>query len=343
MNPPVIDLRSDTVTRPTAAMRQAMATAEVGDDVYREDPTVRALEERVAALVGKEAALFVPSGTMANQIAIMLSTERGGEVLIGEGGHSAVYESGATAAWSGAQPLVVGRGGLFTAAELAAAIRPRTDYYPRSSLVVVENTHNAAGGRVFPQAEIARIAEVARAHGLALHLDGARLWNAAAASGLGPTAIAAPFDTVSTCLSKGLGAPVGSVLAGRRDFADRARRMRKMLGGGMRQAGILAAAGLYALDHHRGRLVEDHANARRLAEVLARSANVDLDLATVETNIVVFGVRGISDDELVSRARAAGVLVGLMGPGRVRAVTHLDVGEEDVDAAAEILLRIVGA
>lgn len=342
MNRAPIDLRSDTVTRPTAAMRQAMASAEVGDDVYREDPTVRALEERVAAIVGKEAALFVPSGTMANQIAILLSTERGGEVLVGEGGHSAVYESGATAAWSGAQPLVVGRGGLFTAAELAGAIRPRTDYYPRASLVIVENTHNASGGRVFPQDEIARIAEVARTHGLALHLDGARLWNAAVASGLSPAAIAAPFDTVSTCLSKGLGAPVGSVLAGRRELADRARRLRKMLGGGMRQAGILAAAGLHALDHHRARLVEDHANARRLALALAQSPNVSLDLGTVETNIVVFGVRGISDDELVSRARAGGVLVGLMGPGRVRAVTHLDVGEEDVDAASEILLRVVG-
>lgn len=341
MDPPVIDLRSDTVTRPTPAMRQAMAAAEVGDDVYGEDPTVRALEERVAALVGKEAGLFVPSGTMANQIAILLSTERGGEVLLGEGAHSAVYESGATAAWSGAQPLVVGRGGLFTAAELSAAIRPLTDYYPRSSMVVVENTHNAGGGRVFPQAEIARIAEVARGHGLALHLDGARLWNAAAASGLAPATIAAPFDSVSTCLSKGLGAPVGSVLAGARSFVKRARRTRKMLGGGMRQAGILAAAGLYALEHHRARLVHDHDNARRLAERLARSPNVALDLATVETNIVVFGVRGISDEDLVARARAEGVLVGLMGPGRVRAVTHLDVGEGDVDAAATILGRIL--
>jgi len=322
-------------------MRQAMASAEVGDDVYREDPTVRALEERVAALVGKEAGLFVPSGTMANQIAILLSTERGGEVLLGEGGHSAVYESGATAAWSGAQTLVVGHGGLFTAAEVAAAIHPRTDYYPRSSMIVVENTHNAGGGRIFPQAEIERIAAVARTHGLAFHLDGARLWNAAAATGLAPAEIAAPFDSVSTCLSKGLGAPVGSVLAGRRDFVDRARRTRKMLGGGMRQAGILAAAGLYALDHHRERLVHDHANARRLAESLARSPHVVLDLRTVETNIVVFGLRGTSDDELVSRARSEGVLVGLMGPGRVRAVTHLDVGDADVDAAAEILLRIV--
>jgi threonine aldolase len=343
MAPRVIDLRSDTVTRPTAAMRQAMASAEVGDDVYREDPTVRALEERVAEIVGKEAGLFVPSGTMANQIAILLTAERGGEVLVGEGGHSAVYESGATAAWSGAQTLVVGRGGLFTAAELRAAIRPRTDYYPRSAMVVVENTHNAGGGRVFPQDEIARIAAVARERGLGLHLDGARLWNAAVASGLAPSAIAAPFDSVSTCLSKGLGAPVGSVLAGRRDFVDRARRLRKMMGGGMRQAGILAAAGLYALDHHRERLAQDHANARRLADVLARSPRVVLDRATVETNIVVFGVRDVEDDEYVARARAEGVLVGLMGPGRVRAVTHLDVGEQDVDAAAEILARLAGA
>lgn len=336
-----IDLRSDTVTRPTPAMRQAMASAEVGDDVYREDPTVAALEQRVATILGKDAALFVPSGTMANQIAILMSAGRGDEVLVGEGSHSAWYESGATAAWSGAQPSIVGQGGPFTSVELAASIRPRADYTPRSALVIVENTHNWSGGRVFSQDEIRRIAEVAHGAGLLLHLDGARLWNAAVATGLSPLELAQPADSVSVCLSKGLGAPVGSVLAGTSAFVDGARRYRKMLGGGMRQAGILAAAGLYALEHHRGRLDDDHRNARRLAEGLARSSRVTLDLDAVETNIVVFGVSGIGDDELVARARDDGVLIGLMGPGRVRAVTHLDVGAQEVDAAISILRRIV--
>ena len=267
--PDLVDLRSDTVTKPSAAMREAMARAEVGDDVYGEDPTVRRLEERTADIVGKEAAIFVPSGTMANQIAFLLLTRRGEAVIGGEGTHSAVLESGAAAAWSGVQFTVAGTGGLFDANDLERAVEPRSIVHARPSLVVVENTHNRAGGRVFSHGEVLRIARVAKRHGLRMHLDGARLWNAAAATGQRESELAAPFDTVSVCFSKGLGAPVGSALAGPRPLMDEARRYRKMLGGGMRQAGVIAAGALFALDHHRSRLTEDHVAARAVAEIVA--------------------------------------------------------------------------
>ncbi|MBI2896310.1 MAG: aminotransferase class I/II-fold pyridoxal phosphate-dependent enzyme [Deltaproteobacteria bacterium] len=338
----MIDLRSDTVTRPTAGMRRAMAEAEVGDDVYGEDPTVNALEAEVARLVGKEASLFVPSGTMANQIALWCQSERGGEVVVGEGSHSLLFESGAMAALSGAQPVVAGRGGPYTAADVEAVLRPRTDYHPRSCMVVVENTHNWSGGRVFPQSDVLEIAGLARDRGLPLHLDGARLWNAAAATGLEPRTLCAPFDTVSVCLSKGLGAPVGSLLSGPRALVARARRVRKMLGGGMRQAGILAAAGLYALEHHRARIAVDHAVARAFAEQMASSPAVEIDPRRVETNIVVFGIRGRSTDLFLEDARREGVRLGVIGPGRVRAVTHLDVSEGDAAEASGILVRLLG-
>jgi threonine aldolase len=327
-----IDLRSDTVTRPTRPMRHAMATAEVGDDVYAEDPTARRLEERAAELLGKEKALFVPSGTMANQIAIALHTRPGDEVIIGEGAHSYFYESGAAPALWGVQFAVAGKGGLFTAAEAEAAIRPAAYYMPRTSLVAIENTHNWGGGIVFPQDDVLAIAKLARTRGLAVHLDGARIWNAAVATGRSAAELAAPFDTASACFSKGLGAPVGSVLAGSAADMERARRLRKMLGGGMRQVGILAAAALHALEHHRERLAEDHANARALAEGLAEIPGVTVDLARVQTNIVMFESPRPAT-EVVARALERGVLLHAFGPTRVRAVTHLDLDRAAVDRA----------
>jgi threonine aldolase len=334
-----VDLRSDTVTRPTPAMREAMARAEVGDDVYGEDPTVNRLEETVAALLGKEAAIFVPSGTMANQIALQLHTRRGDEVILGEDAHVSADESGAGAAWAGVQFRAVGHGGLFTAADLRAAIHEPDGHCPRQALVAVENTHNRAGGRVFPRAEAEAIAAVARGAGLALHLDGARLWNAAAALGAPPAELAAPFDTVSVCFSKGLGAPVGSALAGSRAAMTAARHYRKMFGGGMRQAGVLAAAALHGLQHHRARLPEDHVHARlldaALAEVIARSPRAAL--VPAETNQVNIDTPGLPAERLVEAARRRGVLVGAMSTFRTRAVTHLDVGRADAERAAAAL------
>ncbi|WP_437281038.1 low-specificity L-threonine aldolase [Sorangium sp. So ce375] len=341
-----IDLRSDTVTRPTAAMRAAMAAAEVGDDVYREDPTVRALEERIAELTGKEAALFVPSGTMGNQIALLCHTQRGDEVIAGEGAHCAFYESGAAPAWSGVQFVFAGRGGLFKAADVEDAIKPPQYYLPRTRVVAIENTHNRAGGRVFPQEDVLAIASVARAHGLALHLDGARLWNAAIAAGRSPAELAAPFDTVSVCFSKGLGAPVGSALCGSADVVRAALRFRKMLGGGMRQAGVLAAAALYALAHHQGRIAEDHEAARAIARAMRRAtapsatsapSTTSATIEEPETNILYVETPGIPAERLVEAARRRGVLVGATGRSAVRAVTHLDLAREQVAHAASAL------
>jgi threonine aldolase len=318
----MFDLRSDTVTRPSAAMRRAMAEAEVGDDVYREDPTMRRLEERTAALLGKEAALFVPSGTMANQIGILCHTRRGDEIIVGAGAHCTYYESGAAPAWAGVQPLQVGEGGLFTAADVEAAIKPRAYYCPNTSLVVVENTHNRAGGRVFPPAAVEAIAAVARRHELKLHLDGARVWNAAVALGVPPAELCRPFDTVSVCFSKGLGAPVGSAIAGDQASIAAALRFRKMLGGGMRQAGILAAAALYALDHNVARIEEDHRAAAALGAALASVPGVAV--VPVETNIVMASVT-CSADRVVELAKAEGVLFQAFGPQQLRMITHLDV------------------
>lgn len=336
-----IDLRSDTVTRPTPAMREAMARAEVGDDVYGEDPTVQRLEADVAALLGKEAGLFVSSGSMGNQLAIMGHTRPGDEVVVGEGSHSVWYEVGAGAVLAGVQFAIAGQGGLFDVAALEAAIKPPAFYYPRTSLVAVEDTHNRAGGRVWPLAQLHAVARRAKERGLATHLDGARLWNAAVASNTTPKERAAPFDSVTVCLSKGLGAPVGSVLCGSRDFVATARRHRKMLGGGMRQVGILAAAGLHALEHHRARLVQDHQNARAFAEALPHS-RVRVDLASVETNIVNVDL-DVDAEPVVLRAKELGLLVGASGPRRIRAVTHLDVDRDAVLEGARILLRATEA
>lgn len=337
-----IDLRSDTVTRPTAAMREAMAGAEVGDDVYGEDPTVQRLEREVAALLGKESGVFVPSGTMGNQLSILGHCRPGDEVVVGEGSHSVWYESGAGAALAGVQFALAGRGGLFDQGELDAAIKPPQYWYPRSTLVAIEDTHNRAGGRVWPIAQLRAVTDRARERGLATHLDGARLWNAAAASGTEPRERAALFDSVTVCLSKGLGAPVGSVLCGTAPFIERARFHRKMLGGGMRQVGILAAAGLHALHAHRARLVDDHANARAFVEALRDAPRIAIDEASVETNIVNVDVSADAE-RAVTVCKELGLLVGASGPKRIRAVTHLDVDRDGVLAAADRLARAVAA
>jgi threonine aldolase len=333
-----IDLRSDTVTRPTPAMREAMARADVGDDVYGEDPTVNRLEERTAALLGKEAALFVPSGTMGNQIALQVHTRRGDEVILGEDAHLVADESGAGAAWAGVQFRAAGRGGLFSPADLRAVIQEPDMHCPRQRLVALENPHNRAGGRVFPVRDAVGIAELARAAGLGLHLDGARLWNAAIALGLPAAELAAPFDTVNVCYSKGLGAPVGSALAGPRALIVEARHYRKMFGGGMRQAGVLAAAALYALDHHRERIAEDHEAARAFEAALAEVADGERAvIVRAETNQVNVDTPGLPAARLVEAAQRRGVLVGAMGPFRTRAVAHLDVTRAEVPVAARAL------
>jgi threonine aldolase len=334
---PIVDLRSDTFTKPTPAMRAAMAAAEVGDDVWGDDPTAVALEAKAAALLGKAAALFVPSGTMANQIALLLHCRPGDEVIVGRGAHTRLYESGAGAAWAGVQFAEVGAAdGTFTGDDVDAAALPPDRNLPRTRLCAVENTHNRGGGRIWPRVQLDDVAARARARGLALHLDGARIWNAAIASGVPERELAAPFDTVSACFSKGLGAPIGSVIAGGRDDVERARRFRKMLGGGMRQVGVLCAAALHALDHHRARLADDHANARRLADGLAALAGVRLDAASVETNIVIFEMAegsGVPAAELARRTEAAGVRLHAIAPTRLRAVTHLDVDAAGIDRA----------
>lgn len=336
----LVDLRSDTVTKPTPAMREAMARAEVGDDVYGEDPTVNRLQERVAELLGVEAALYVPSGSMANQIALKLHTQPGDDVVVGEGSHNWLYEAGAGGALSGVQFTFARAGGLFTGTELRAAFKADNHHHAPTRLVCIENSHNRAGGRIWPEAELASVLEAARALGLRTHLDGARLWNVAVRTGRTERDLAAGFDTVSVCLSKGLGAPVGSLLCGTKADMWRAHRLRKMFGGGMRQAGILAAAGLYALEHNRSRLAEDHANARRLAERLSDCRGIRVDLAGVETNIVMADL-DVEAEPVVARARAQGVLVNAVGPRRIRLVTHLDVDAAACAHAAEILSHAV--
>jgi threonine aldolase len=338
----MIDLRSDTVTRPSPAMRQAMANAEVGDDVLGDDPTVLALQEEVARIVGKEASLFVPSGTMGNQLAIHCQTQRGDEVIVGEGAHPVWYEAGAGAALSGVQFATAGTTGTYTAAEMIERVKPDAYYYPRTSLVCVENTHNRAGGRVFPQVEVNAIVEAAHVRGLRAHLDGARIWNASVATGVPVDKLAAGFDTVSVCFSKGLGAPIGSALSGSKELIVRAHRTRKMWGAGMRQVGVLAAAALYALRNNRARLAEDHANAKLLAQKLEGARGVKSDARAVETNIVNIDLAEPLAAADVSRiAGELGLAINASGPRRLRAVTHLDVTQGDVEKAAGILTKAV--
>jgi threonine aldolase len=341
-SPSSIDFRSDTITQPTSAMREVMARAAVGDDVFGDDPTVRKLEERVAAFLGKEAAVFVPSGTMSNQIALRAHTEPGDEILVDANAHLYYYEAGAPAALAGLMcRCLPGVRGIFTAADVEAALRPSDQHFAPTKLVCVENTHNRGGGSIWPLERIEEVAAAARRHQLRLHLDGARLWNAAVATGIAERAYAAPFDTVSVCFSKGLGAPVGSALVGPSALIQRARRFRKQFGGAMRQAGILAAAALYALENHRDRLADDHTNARALAQGLAGLPGVDLDPATVVTNIVVFRVRGGPAPELARQLDQAGVRMLAVGPDAIRAVTNLMVSKDQIPAALEILARVV--
>lgn len=333
----IIDLRSDTVTKPTPAMREAMLRAEVGDDVFGEDPTVNALEERLAALFGHEAGLFCPSGTMTNQLAVHVHTRHGDEVIMDEGGHIYRYEGGGVMATSGCSvKLIHGDRGRFTGEEVKACIHhPPALWLARSRMVYLENTTNRGGGAVWDLAEVDRIRAVCDAHGLMLHLDGARIFNALAVTGGTPADWGRPFHTVSICLSKGLGAPVGSVLVGPADVIHEARRVRKRLGGGMRQVGMLAAACHYALDHHVARLPDDHARAARLAEALAASPLV-VDVMPVVTNIVIATLRNdMPAARWLEALRGHGVLAAAFGPHMVRLVTHLDL--DDAGLAQAIL------
>jgi threonine aldolase len=339
-----IDLRSDTVTRPTPAMRAAMAAAEVGDDVFHEDPCVNRLEERVAALLGKEAALFVPSGTMSNQIGVKTHTQPGDELLCDGSCHVYNYEAGGPAVLSGVTCRTLdGDYGILDVSQLSDKIRGGNDHLVRTRLVCLENTHNRGGGRVYPIEKIQAISAWTHANGLVLHLDGARLWNAVVATGIPAATWAGLFDSVSVCFSKGLGAPVGSALVGPRDFVARARRVRKLFGGGMRQAGVLAAAALYALDHHVERLADDHRNARVIARAIADTPGLRLDPPDVETNLIWFEVeRGAGTAKDVGAAlKERGVLVHVAGPHTLRACTHLDVSAAQAERAAEVFRKAV--
>lgn len=341
---PVIDLRSDTVTKPTPGMRAAFAAAEVGDDVLDHDPTVERLERRVAEILGKEAALFVPSGTMANQISVRAHCPPGGEIILERGSHVLNFEAGAAAALSGASFFALdGSRGTFDPDAVRRAIRPSVPHCPQTALVWAENTHNLAGGSVWPQATLDAVAGVAHEAGVPFHLDGARIWNAAVANGLSPARIARDADSVSVCMSKALGAPVGSLVAGTKKLIEGCWVHRKRFGGGMRQSGILAAAALYGLDHHQARLPEDHANARLLAERLAALPGVRVDLEATQTNIVVFDVAGTGREpvELAKQVASRGVLVVPFGATTLRAVTHFDVSREDVARAADVLGEIL--
>jgi threonine aldolase len=339
-----IDLRSDTVTRPTPAMREAMASAPVGDDQFGEDPTINALQERVAALLGKEAALWLPTGTMANQVALRALTRPGDHVVVSRESHAVWHETGGAGANAGVQLTEIGHRGVFTADEFLAARNPRGHMLlPPTTVVEVENTHNRSGGIVFPQEEAQRVCAAAQRHGVASYLDGARLWNAAVASRRTPSDLAAPFDLVSVAFSKGLGAPGGSMLAGSRAVIDGALRHRRMFGGAMRQVGIFAAAAIHALDRHMDRLAEDHDNAALIARRLCTSPRIMLDAEAVQTNIIVFNVTadGIDAPAIVALARDRGVLVIAFGPRTIRLVTHLDVSRAQCEQAADILLAFV--
>lgn len=337
MNQRWIDLRSDTVTKPTPAMRRAMAEAEVGDDVYGEDPTVNRLQEKAAALTGKEAALFVPSGSMGNQIAVKVHTQPGDEVLCEASCHIYNIETGTMAAFSGVLPRPVeGPHGVLDPDRAEAAIRPGAYYLPRTTLLCAENTHNLAGGTVMTVAQGEALGAMARRRGLASHLDGARIFNAAAALGVEAKALAAPFDSVMFCISKGLCAPVGSLLCGSKDFVEKARKVRKMMGGGMRQAGILAAAGLVAFEEILPTLAEDHRKAKLLAERLTTVPGFEVDLASLQTNIVMLKLHAPHDGAQVGEAlKARGVLCHVISPTQIRFVTHHDLTDEDLQRALE--------
>jgi threonine aldolase len=338
-----IDLRSDTVTRPSREMRKAMAEAEVGDDVFGEDPTVNRLQERAAELLGKQAALFVPSGIMANQLAIRALTLPGDEVIIEAQAHIFHYEAGAGGALSGIQFYCLpGTRGILEAGQVAEAIRTDEYYLPPTRLICLENTHNRGGGTIYPMEKIQAIAKVAKSHRVSLHLDGARIFNASVVTGIPASEYARPFDTVSFCLSKGLGAPVGSLICTTSDRIPLIKRLRRMFGGGMRQAGIIAAAGIYALEHNISRLTEDHENAKRLANALAEIQGIAIHPDQVETNIVIFDIAKTryTTQQAVEALKKEGVLVVSFGKTLLRAVTHLDVSAKDIEIAIGVFRKV---
>lgn len=337
----MIDLRSDTATRPTISMRAAMHAAEVGDDVLREDPTVNHLEERVAAMLSQEAALFVPTGTMSNQIGVKVHTQPGDEMLIDSLAHIYNYEAGGPAVLSGVTCRTIdGDSGILDVKQLEGKIRASNDHFVRTRLVCLENTSNRGGGRIFPLDKIRAIRAWTRQHGLILHLDGARLWNACVATSIPPAVWGAEFDSVSVCFSKGLGAPVGSALCGPKEFITKARRVRKLFGGGMRQAGLLAAAALHALDHHIERLAEDHANAQRIADAIRDCPSLRLVPERVETNLIWFEAPNAT--ELARGLKEDSILIQVAGPTLLRACLHLDVSATQAATVAESIRRRYG-
>ena len=339
----VIDLRSDTITKPSQEMRKAMYDAEVGDDVYKEDPTVNELERYTAELLGKEAALFVPSGVMGNQICLNVLTNPGDEVICEKDAHIFQYESGSPAALSGLQlSLIDGVRGVFTPEQVEPLIRPESAYYmARTKVIEIENTHNRAGGTINPIENIKALSVLGKKHNLYLHLDGARIWNASVATGISPAEYSKHFDSISCCLSKGLGAPIGSMISGTKDFIKQAYRVRKAWGGGMRQVGVLAAAGLFALKNNIPRLKEDHEKAKVLAEELSKLQNVTVDVESVQTNIVMFKPINMSADVLLSKCKENGLIIGTGKVGVIRAVTHMDVSMDEIKEAVKIVERLV--
>jgi threonine aldolase len=336
----IIDLRSDTVTKPSAFMREAIASAVVGDDVYNEDPTVIKLQTTMAELTGKEAALYVSSGTMGNQLCVKCHTEPGDEIIVEYSAHIFQYETAAASFISRAQIYPVpGKYGMMKLQDIEDAIRPDIYYFPKTKLICLENTHNRAGGTILDINYIADVHTLAKAQGIKTHLDGARLWNASAATGISISEYAKYFDSLSICLSKGLGAPVGSVICGSVEFIEKARKFRKILGGGLRQSGLLAAAGLYAINNNFDRLKDDHKRAKIIAEFLNNHPAVDIDMNTVQTNIVIFGFHDqkVDLDHLVTKLKNNGLLVSRGTKGKLRIVTHLDANDEDIERAIQIM------
>ena len=338
--PHVVDLRSDTLTQPGVEMRQVIAQAVVGDDVFGEDPTINGLQEYVAGLFHKEAALFVPSGTMGNQISIKCHTQPGDEVICEENSHCYNYEAGTPAFFSGVQMRpVAGKDAVITADQIKERIRPTDHHFPQTRLVVLENTHNRAGGMILPLENIQSIYHVCKQYNLSLHLDGARIWNAHIATGIPLEEYGKYFDSMSVCLSKGLGAPVGSLVLGSADFINKAHRFRKILGGGMRQAGVLAAAGLYAVKNNLSRLAIDHEHAGELAQSLARFDSVYIDPKSVKTNIVIVECHK-NVDKVVSELKTKGVLAVPFGGNKIRFVTHLNLSKKDIEKAIDIFKQV---
>jgi threonine aldolase len=340
-----IDLRSDTVTKPSKEMREAIASAQVGDDQFGEDPTMNLLQEKVAELLAKEKSLWLPSGTMANQVALRTLTKPGDDVVVSRDCHTYLNETGASAANSGVQFTEIGSKGVFKLEEFLQAVKPAGHIlYPPTTLVEIENTHNRSGGNIFPAEEAVKVCKAARETGIASYCDGARLWNAAIASGKPVKELAKPFDLISVALSKGLGAPGGSLLAGKKELIQKAARYRRMMGGAMRQVGIFAAAGLYAIEHNFERLEEDHKNTKMIAERLAKSKKVYIDFSTVQTNILIFHLTpdGLDANTVVAKTAEKGVLMFALGHQTIRVVTHLDVSAEQCRKAAGILADIIG-